>query len=223
VRSNGCAGRGIPLRREGEPAALGGECRRRAPTILGVQRTAPRLNEAARALSGGRREAGDPFSRPCDRRRRETGGRHATARPPRQRKRIPTSVQRMAPHGAHELQPAFMSWNGCSWGGESPGLRPQPDQLLRYFKPGTEAKLAHDAPLSRRRSDSVDLSGEVRHPTPLRHHKGAANHRTPIRRRRIEFNTALHADVGRPGCGLCQTNYLETPSQSPKISNFPTS
>jgi hypothetical protein len=53
------------------------------------------------------------------------------------------------------------------------------------------SKLAHDAPLSRRRSDSVDLSREVRHPTPLRHHKGAANHRTPIRRRRIEFNESL--------------------------------
>jgi len=75
VRSDGRAGRGIPLKGEDEPAAPRGECRRRAPTALGVQRTASGLEEAARAASGGRYEAGDPLSWHGDRRRREAAGR----------------------------------------------------------------------------------------------------------------------------------------------------
>jgi len=52
------------------------------PRPLASRRTAPRLKEAARAGSGGRREITHPHSLPRDRRRRETGVCGAGARPP---------------------------------------------------------------------------------------------------------------------------------------------
>jgi len=67
------------------------------PRPLASEASAPRLTEAARAGSGGRHKVADPSLWPCDRRRRETGGRFGPHGRRRLRRESPTHPDSSSP------------------------------------------------------------------------------------------------------------------------------
>ena len=105
------------------------------------------------------------------------------------------------------------SAEGCRRGvqdraGEAPGALGHMQFARRI------ALLAHDALLSRRRAAPVNLSGEVARKASTRHCHDANLSGKPIRRRRIEFNSALQRTRLLPGSQQGSTIVVVMPRSS---------